>query len=118
MDSFCKLLKEKADELGIHYSVLLQLVFDKKFLILNFAPRINKIDREIDNLQKQIHDLEHQKAILSSMVCEMHGHTIGDYDAFSNTQYCKICGKELTLKNTNAFLDERNQLDKGFYPKK
>ena len=30
MDSFCKLLKEKAEKLGISYNVLLQLVFDKK----------------------------------------------------------------------------------------
>ena len=117
MDAFVRLLKEKAETLDVSYYVLLKRVFDKEFLVLELAPKIEKIDREIGQLEKQLADLKHTKNILGSMVCEMHGHTIPDYDSFNNTQHCVICGGNVRIENTNTFLRKREKLNSGFYPK-
>lgn len=117
MDAFVRLLKEKAESLDVSYYVLLKLVFDKEFLVLELAPKIEEIDREIRQLEKQLADLKHTKNILGSMICEMHGHTISDYDSFSNTQHCVMCGKEVQIDRTNDFLIKRRKLNDGFYPK-
>ena len=118
MDSFCKLLKEKAEKLGLSYNALLRLVFDKEYLFFATLPRIEKLDREINDLQKQIDTLKLQKELLGHMICQMHGHTISEYDSCSHTQHCVMCGKNVSIDNTNKFLRERNELEKGFYPKK
>ena len=119
MDSFCKLLKEKAEKLGISYNVLLQLVFDKKYLFFEVLPKVEEIDRKVSDLQKQIDELEHQKMLLGKMICEMHGHTISNYEAFgTNLQHCVICGEDVRLDNENGFLRKRDELKRGFYPKK
>ena len=64
MDSFCKLLKEKAEKLGISYNVLLQLVFDKKYLFFEVLPKVEEIDRKVSDLQKQIEKLKDKEDIL------------------------------------------------------
>ena len=119
MDSFCKLLKEKAEKLGISYNVLLQLVFDKKYLFFEVLPKIEEIDRKVSDLQKQIDELEHQKWLLGKMICEMHGHTISNYEAFgADLQHCVICGEDVRLDNENGFLRKRDELKRGIYTKK
>ena len=118
VDNFCKLLKEEAGKLGVPYSVLLQLVFDKEYLFFVTLPKIEEIDRKVDDLQKQIDELKFQKKVLGKMICEMHGHTISDYESFSSTQHCVLCGENVRINNTNRFLRERNELERGFYPKK
>ncbi len=117
IDQFCAVLKERALELNIHYSILLKLVFDKNYLVLALNPQISNIDARIDVLQKEMEKLKNEKALLGEMVCEMYGHTI-DYDVDKDKQYCKMCGEKIVLKNKNNFLCERNRLDQGFYPKR
>ena len=118
VDGFCDFLKQAASQLGVPYSVLLRLVFDKEYLFFATLPKIEQIDREITDLQKQIDALRLQKELLGHMICQMHGHTIREYDAFSDTQYCVMCGKSIRIDKINDFLIKRDKLEKGFYPKR
>ena len=118
VDSFCTLLKDKASRLGVPYPTLLQLVFNKEYLFYATLPKIEKLNREINDLQKQIDALKLQKQLLGIMICEMHGHTISEYDSSSRTQYCVVCGADVRIDNTNQFLRERDELKRGFYPER
>ena len=54
MDSFCKLLKEKAEKLGISYNVLLQLVFNKEYLFFEVLPKVEEIDKKVNDVATKL----------------------------------------------------------------
>ena len=118
VDSYCEFLRTTAEKIGLPYNELTRLVFDKEYLFFATLPKIEQIDREIADLQKQIDALRLQKELLGHMICQMHGHTIRKYDAFSDTQYCVMCGKSIRIDKINNFLIKRDKLEKGFYPKR
>lgn len=78
IDEFSSLLKSESEELGISYSILLQLTTNRDFLYESLEQQVSEIDKQIEQKKKEIEALEKDKHSLGALVCELHGH---DYDA-------------------------------------
>lgn len=120
IDEFSSLLKAESEELGISYSILLQLTTNRDFLYESIEQQVSEIDKQIEHKKKEIEDLEKDKHSFGSLVCELHGHNYDDnWVPCQTAQMCSNCGEKHYLKNfsANGYLSRRSKLKRPFYTK-
>ena len=118
IDEFSTLLKTQSEELGISYSILLQLTTNRDFLYEKIEQQVSDIEKQIEQKKKELEDLEKDKHSLGALVCELHGHNYDDnWVPCQNEQTCCTCGEKHYLKqfSTNGYLSRRSRLKRPFY---
>ena len=116
IDTFTSLLKEEAKKLNLESSELLQLFFNKEYLIVNVSQTTKDIDEKIAELEAKIKELESLKYKLGSAICELYGHRF-KYNALEKTQFCLNCGREIQLESSLQYLKDRDSKEAAIYRK-